>query len=106
MALCTFWGVISVEVPLLSCPTGAHFPHVLKSFRHCSYCARSAALSAGATAARVCEGAGACPRATCHPPASPAIITAVDTAVDFMGRILLWRQGAEVRGNSDDVVFG
>ena len=38
--LCTFRGVISVEVPLLSCPTGAHFPHVLKSFRHCSYCAR------------------------------------------------------------------
>src|SRR4029453_15501172 len=60
IALCTFSGVIKLVVPLLSCPTGPHFPHVLKSFRHCSYCCRSMAVSGGGGPAGACCAAGAC----------------------------------------------
>ena len=59
-ALCTFSGVMSAVVPLLSWPTGAHLPHVLKSLRHCSYCCRSIAVSGGGGPAGACCGAGAC----------------------------------------------
>src|SRR5262245_50307479 len=65
IALCTFSGVIRLVVPLLSCPTGAHLPQVLKSFRHCSYCCRIAAVSGGGgpagCAAAVCGAAAAWP---------------------------------------------
>ena len=44
-ALATFSGVMKLVVPLDSCPTGAHLPHVLNSVRHFSYCALSAAVS-------------------------------------------------------------
>src|SRR5215475_15093386 len=48
MALATFSGVMRLEVPLDSCPNGAHLPQVLNSVRHCSYWDRSAAVSGGA----------------------------------------------------------
>src|SRR5262245_33301749 len=59
-ALCTFSGVIRLVVPLLSCPIGAHLPQVLKSFRHCSYCCRIAAVSGGGGPAGACCAAGGC----------------------------------------------
>src|SRR5712671_623827 len=83
MALATFSGVMRFVVPFESCPNGAHLPQVLNSVRHCSYWARSAAVSGGAIGAGACAaGAGcACVRISI-PPTRPAMTRPVHTVTD------------------------
>src|SRR6266404_100410 len=83
MALATFSGVMRFVVPLDSCPNGAHLPQVLNSVRHCSYWARSAAVSGGATGAGACVAGAGCACACVSPPATrPAMTRPALTVTD------------------------
>src|SRR5229473_3170443 len=97
IALATFSGVMRFVVPLDSCPNGAHLPQVLNSVRHCSYWARSAAVSGGATGAGACvAGAGcACARIS-TPPTRPAMARPEHTVTDAR----LFRMRSSLRSKS------
>src|SRR5262249_7097033 len=83
MALATFSGVMRLEVPLDSCPNGAHLPQVLNSVRHCSYWARSAAVSGGAFGAGPCVVGAGWPCALISiPPTTPAMTKPAHAATD------------------------